>query len=81
MDIRAYNRDAWNREVESNNRWTQPVTHEVIEKAKYGEFGILLTENKSVPLAGFLLSKTQMCCASLAAGANKDPSSRRRARM
>lgn len=49
MDIRSYNREAWNREVESNNRWTQPVAHEVIEKAKMGEFGILLTENIPVP--------------------------------
>lgn len=49
MDIRSYNREAWDREVESQNRWTQPVSHEVIEKARRGDFGILLTENIPVP--------------------------------
>lgn len=50
MDIRAYNRDAWNKEVESGeNRWTRPVSHEVIEQARYGEFSIVLTENIAVP--------------------------------
>jgi SAM-dependent methyltransferase len=50
MDVRSYNRDAWNREVDGGeNRWTQPVSHEVIEKARRGEFSILLTENIPVP--------------------------------
>jgi SAM-dependent methyltransferase len=53
MDIRTYNREAWNREVESQNRWTQPVSHEEIERAKQGEFGILLTENIHVPRRWF----------------------------
>lgn len=53
-DISAYNRDAWNKEVEGGeNRWTQPVSHEVIEKARQGEFGILLTENLPVPQRWF----------------------------
>ena len=50
MDIRSYNRDAWNREVEGGeSRWTQPVDPETISKARQGEFSILLTENVSVP--------------------------------
>jgi len=50
MDIRSYNRDAWNKEVEGGeSRWTQPVSHETIEKAKQGEFSIVLTENIPVP--------------------------------
>jgi len=54
MDVRAYNRDAWNREVDGGkNRWTQPVSHEIIEKARQGEFGILLTENIPVPRRWF----------------------------
>ena len=54
MDIRAYNRDAWNKEVnDGNNRWTQPVSPEIIAKAKQGEFGILLTENIPVPQGWF----------------------------
>jgi len=50
MDIRSYNREAWNKEVEGGaNRWTQPVTSEVIAKARQGEFSVLLTENIPVP--------------------------------
>lgn len=50
MDIRAYNREAWNKEVDGGeNRWTQPVSHEIIEKAREGDFKILLTENIPVP--------------------------------
>ncbi len=50
MDIRSYNREAWNREVAGGeSRWTQPVSTEIIEKAKLGEFSILLTENIPVP--------------------------------
>ncbi len=50
MDVRSYNRDAWNREVAGGeSRWTQPVSHEVIEQARRGEFSVLLTENIPVP--------------------------------
>jgi SAM-dependent methyltransferase len=50
MDIRSYNREAWNREVEGGqNRWSQPVEPETIAKARGGEFSILLTENIPVP--------------------------------
>ncbi|MBV6451712.1 MAG: hypothetical protein MHPDNHAH_02459 [Anaerolineales bacterium] len=66
MDIRSYNRDAWNREVESNNRWTQPVDSETIAKARKGEFGILLTENITVPQRWFppLKNADVLCLAS-----------------
>jgi SAM-dependent methyltransferase len=67
MDIRSYNRDAWNREVEGGeSRWTQPVTPEVIAKAKMGEFSILLTENKYVPMEWFppLAGADVLCLAS-----------------
>ncbi len=67
MDIRSYNRDAWNREVEGGeSRWTQPVSSEVIAKAKLGEFSILLTENKYVPTEWFppLAGADVLCLAS-----------------
>src|ERR671925_2081941 len=82
MDIRSYNRDAWNREVEGGqNRWSQPVDSETIAKAKEGEFSILLTENIPVPHKWFPLLKGAdiLCLASgggqqgpvlVAAGAN-----------
>src|SRR6266496_2329545 len=50
MDVRPYNRDAWNREVEGGkNRWSQPVDSETIAKAKKGQFSVLLTENIPIP--------------------------------
>src|SRR5258706_7280122 len=58
MGIRSYNRDAWNKEVEGgDNRWTQPVTSEVIAKARQGEFSVLLTENIPVPQRWFPVFK------------------------
>lgn len=54
MDVRSYNRDAWNREVEGGqNRWSQPVDSETIARARRGEFSILLTENIPVPKRWF----------------------------
>lgn len=67
MDIRAYNREAWNREVEGGeNRWAQPVSPEVIARAKTGQFSILLTENKPVPFEWFppLAGADVLCLAS-----------------
>jgi SAM-dependent methyltransferase len=67
MDIRSYNREAWNREVAGGqSRWTQPVSHEIIEKARQGEFGILLTENIHVPQRWFppLKGADVLCLAS-----------------
>ena len=67
MDIRSYNREAWNREVQGGeSRWTQPVNSEIIQKAKQGEFSILLTENVPVPQEWFPLLKAAdiLCLAS-----------------
>src|SRR6266545_2506641 len=67
MDIRSYNREAWNREVEGGqNRWSQPVNAEIITKARQGEFSILLTENIPVPQRWFppLKGADVLCLAS-----------------
>lgn len=54
MDIRAYNRDAWNRYVDGGNSlWTQPVGPEIIARARKGDFSILLTEQAPVPREWF----------------------------
>jgi len=54
MDIISYNKEAWNREVEGGqSRWTQPVSPDVIAKARKGEFNIVLTENIPVPHSWF----------------------------
>ena len=49
MDIRAYNRKAWDKEVEDGNPWTIPVSSETIAAARNGEWGLLLTPTKPVP--------------------------------
>jgi len=50
FDVRAYNREAWNKQVDSGeNPWTKPVGPEIIARARRGEFSVLLTENKPVP--------------------------------
>jgi SAM-dependent methyltransferase len=66
MDVRSYNREAWNKEVESGNRWTQPVTPQAIARAREGKFHLLLTENIPVPSRWFppLKDAEVLCLAS-----------------
>lgn len=52
-DVRAYNREAWNREVAKGNRWTKPVGPDVIAAARRGEWNIVLTPRKPVPREWF----------------------------
>ena len=54
MDIRAYNREAWNGYADEGSiPWTQPVSPEIISEAHRGEFSVLLTEQKPVPREWF----------------------------
>lgn len=53
MDVRDYNREAWDKEVEKGNPWTQPVSPEVIARARRGDWDVLLTEQKFVPREWF----------------------------
>jgi len=53
LDVRSHNRAAWDQLVEQQNRWTVPVSHEAIERARRGEFEIVLTPTKPVPRAWF----------------------------
>lgn len=56
MDIRAYNRKAWDNYTDKGESlWTQPVNPEIIVRARKGEFSILLTEQKPVPHEWFPL--------------------------
>ena len=67
MDVRSYNREAWNREVKGGkSRWTQPVGPEIIARARQGEFSILLTENIPAPQRWFppLQGADVLCLAS-----------------
>ena len=74
MDIRAYNRQAWNRQVEQGNPWTIPVSAEVIAAARGGEWSVLLTPTKATPRTWFpanLHGQKILCLAS--AGGQQGP--------
>lgn len=53
MDVRAYNRAAWDRQVAEGNQWTLPVGPEVIAAARRGEWQVVLTATKPVPSGWF----------------------------
>ncbi len=53
MDVRRYNRDKWDLQVEYGNPWTIPSSPERIAAARKGEWSVLLTEQKSVPRRWF----------------------------
>ena len=42
FDPVAYNRAAWDREVDNNNEWTQPAGPEVISRARAGDWSVVL---------------------------------------
>lgn len=66
MDLHAYNRHAWDRQVEKGNPWTVPVGGEAIARARAGDVEILLTPVKAVPLEwlGDLHGRTVLALAS-----------------
>ncbi len=66
MDVLAYNRRAWDRQVERGNRWTVPVGPEVIAAARRGDWQLVLTPTKPVPAEWFppLAGLKVLCLAS-----------------
>lgn len=66
MDVRAYNRDAWDKEVAAGCRWTVPVSSEAIARARRGEFELLLSPVRPVPMDWFppLAGLRTLCLAS-----------------
>jgi SAM-dependent methyltransferase len=52
-DVLGYNRHAWNRQVERGNRWTVPVGPEEVDRARRGDWRIVLTPTRSVPADWF----------------------------
>jgi SAM-dependent methyltransferase len=49
LDIRSYNREAWDRKVAEKSMWTVPVDAGAIEAARRGDMKIILTPTKGVP--------------------------------
>jgi len=48
VDPVAYNRVAWDREVDSGNEWTRPVGPEVIARARAGDWSVVLIGYEAV---------------------------------
>ncbi len=53
MDITAYNRRAWDGLVRRGDRWTVPVSPEVVAAARRGDWHIVLTCERPVPREWF----------------------------
>lgn len=49
MDVARHNSEAWDQEVESGSVFTKPVSSELIQKARKGQWEISLTYKKPVP--------------------------------
>jgi SAM-dependent methyltransferase len=49
MNIHEYNRNAWNLQSLDGCRWSTPYPDEVIERAKRGDWSVILTPNRAVP--------------------------------
>ncbi len=65
-EIRKFNREAWNRQVEARNPWTIPVTSQQVAEARQGNWEIYLTPSKPVPREWFppLSGASVLCLAS-----------------
>ncbi|MCJ7733568.1 MAG: class I SAM-dependent methyltransferase [Anaerolineales bacterium] len=65
-NLLEHNREAWNEEVKNGNIWSIPATKEEIEKAKKGQYKIVLTPKKPVPeeWMGDIKGKKVLCLAS-----------------
>ena len=63
MDIRHYNREAWNRLVASENRWTVPVDDATIRRARTGRLDLLLTPVDMYRRPGWEICRASKSCA------------------
>jgi SAM-dependent methyltransferase len=67
FDPVAYNRAAWDREVDSGNEWTRPAGPEVIARARAGDWSVVLIGYEPVPRDWFpagLAGAEVLCLAS-----------------
>ena len=67
FDPVAYNRAAWDREVDQENEWTRPVEPDVIARARAGEWSVVLIGYQPVPRDWFpadLAGTAVLCLAS-----------------
>ena len=66
IDVVKFNSAAWDKAVELANDWTVPVDSETIERARRGEWSVVLTPTKPVPADWFgdVAGKKILCLAS-----------------
>ncbi len=66
MKIEEHNRAAWDRQVEAGSRWTLPVSAREIERARGGDWSVVLTPTKPVPRdwLGEVADREILCLAS-----------------
>jgi SAM-dependent methyltransferase len=66
VDVRDYNRRAWNKQVERKSEWTIPVSADLISAARQGQWHIILTPTKPVPKDWFpeMQGRDVLCLAS-----------------
>jgi SAM-dependent methyltransferase len=68
FDPVAYNRAAWDREVDSGNEWTRPVGREVTARARAGDWSVVLIGYQPVPRDWFPADLAGMAVLCLASG-------------
>ncbi|WP_079529668.1 class I SAM-dependent methyltransferase [Halobacillus hunanensis] len=68
MDTTQHNSNAWDKKVEEGAAYTKPVSSEVIEKSKAGDWEITVTTEKSVPRNWFPKSLNGLKILCLASG-------------
>lgn len=65
-DVPGINQAGWDRRVEAADIWTRPVSAEEIDRARRGDWSVVLTPNKPVPRDWFgeVAGKDVLCLAS-----------------
>lgn len=66
MNVRDHNRLAWDKNVERKNPWTIPISEDAVARARRGDFQLILTPTKPVPMNWFppLAGLPTLCLAS-----------------
>ena len=73
MDVTKANSEAWNKEVDDNNWWTQIVDEEKIINAKNGKPEIWVTPSSNVPLSWVLPLKGKKVLNACGGGGQQTP--------
>jgi SAM-dependent methyltransferase len=69
IDVRTYNREAWNHQVDSGNEWTVPVSPGKVAAAREGRWQVLLTPMIPVPREWFpAMSGADVLCLACGGG-------------